>query len=113
MGIYLANRLSEVPKRKKAIAQVYITDPYLIDGSKFDLRLYVYVTSVDPLRLYIHRNGLVRFASQKYTNNAFHTRNNFHSDFFRGFSKDVRFFGAFCIRDYCYKEESYKCVGSY
>eukprot|EP00108_Taenia_solium_P008267 TsM_000678800 transcript=TsM_000678800 gene=TsM_000678800 len=64
-GIYLANRLTEVPRRKKSIAQVYISNPYLIGGNKFDLRLYVYMTSVDPLRLYIHKNGLVRFASQK------------------------------------------------
>ncbi|VDK47935.1 unnamed protein product, partial [Taenia asiatica] len=64
-GIYLANRLTEVPRRKKSIAQAYISNPYLIGGNKFDLRLYVYMTSVDPLRLYIHKNGLVRFASQK------------------------------------------------
>lgn len=59
------NKLFEVPKRKKVVAQLYINDPYLINGSKFDLRLYVYMTSVDPLMLYIHKNGLVRFASQK------------------------------------------------
>ncbi|VDM23336.1 unnamed protein product [Hydatigera taeniaeformis] len=65
VGIHLVNRLTEVPRRKKSIAQVYISNPYLIGGNKFDLRLYVYMTSVDPLRLYIHKNGLVRFASQK------------------------------------------------
>ncbi|KAM7537745.1 hypothetical protein Aperf_G00000061556 [Anoplocephala perfoliata] len=65
IGIFLANRLNEIPKRKKLVAQRYISDPFLINGSKFDLRLYVYMSSADPLRLYIHRNGLVRFASQK------------------------------------------------
>ncbi|KAM3182421.1 hypothetical protein ACTXT7_012409 [Hymenolepis weldensis] len=64
-GIYLVSKLVDIPKRKKAIAQKYISDPYLINGNKFDLRIYVYVTSVDPLRIYVHQNGLVRFASQK------------------------------------------------
>lgn len=43
----------------------YIHKPYLISGSKFDLRIYVYVTSYDPLRIYIYSDGLVRFASCK------------------------------------------------
>ncbi|KAJ1556315.1 Tubulin polyglutamylase ttll5 [Cladochytrium tenue] len=46
-----------------SLACRYIRDPYLIDDRKFDMRLYVVVTSFDPLRIYLHREGIVRFAA--------------------------------------------------
>ena len=48
------------------IASEYIANPLLVDGYKFDLRVYVGVTSINPLRIYIYEEGLTRFATAKY-----------------------------------------------
>ena len=62
-GIRVIQRWSQLPKKKQLIVQRYVSRPYLIEDRKFDLRIYVYVTSFHPLRVYIHDDGLVRFAS--------------------------------------------------
>lgn len=75
-GIYLTNSIDEirVGKGEKYVVQEYLREPYLIDGLKFDIRLYVLVTSAEPpMRIYLYHDGLVRFATQKYSakmNNA-------------------------------------------
>jgi len=62
-GIKVVHRWAQIPKKRPLVVQKYISQPYLINGSKFDLRLYVLVTSINPLRIYIYDDGLVRFAS--------------------------------------------------
>jgi tubulin polyglutamylase TTLL5 len=66
-GIYIVDNISEVNLDDTAIVSKYIEDPLLINDHKFDLRIYVCVTSYEPLRIYVYKEGLARFASEKYT----------------------------------------------
>jgi tubulin polyglutamylase TTLL4 len=52
--------------RRGYLVSKYICNPHLFNDYKYDLRIYVLITSFDPLKIYIHKNGLVRFATQKY-----------------------------------------------
>lgn len=45
----------------------YIANPLLINNLKFDLRIYVAVTGVNPLRIYIYDEGLTRLATEDFT----------------------------------------------
>ncbi|XP_033323874.2 tubulin monoglutamylase TTLL4 [Megalopta genalis] len=76
-GIKLVSRPQEVPNDRLLVAQRYITEPRLIDGIKFDIRVYVLLTSVDPLRIYVYNDGLVRLATVKYVNHVSTLSNKF------------------------------------
>uniref|UniRef100_A0A3Q4MWM9 Tubulin tyrosine ligase-like family, member 4 n=1 Tax=Neolamprologus brichardi TaxID=32507 RepID=A0A3Q4MWM9_NEOBR len=65
IGIQVIHKWSQMPRKRPLLVQKYLDKPYLISGNKFDLRLYVYVTSYNPLRVYMFSDGLVRFASCK------------------------------------------------
>jgi hypothetical protein len=65
-GIYITNHVHEIQRNQSLIVSKYIQNPLTIDGLKFDLRLYVVITSVHPLRIYLFDEGLTRFASEKY-----------------------------------------------
>ncbi|XP_045775876.1 tubulin polyglutamylase TTLL13-like [Maniola jurtina] len=77
-GIYLTKSLKDIKPTDKLICQVYLAKPYLVDGYKFDIRVYTLITSCDPLRIFVYNEGLVRFATSRYADpNANNTTNVF------------------------------------
>ena len=38
----------------------------MIDGLKWDLRLYVLIAGTDPLRIFLYKEGIARFATINY-----------------------------------------------
>ncbi|KAI1692086.1 tubulin-tyrosine ligase family domain-containing protein [Ditylenchus destructor] len=79
-GISIVTGYTQFKKEKKKyeeepyIAQSYIRDPYLINKKKFDIRMYVLVTSLNPLRIYLYNEAVVRFASEDYVNRHYHDK---------------------------------------
>ncbi|KAK4316307.1 hypothetical protein Pmani_012525 [Petrolisthes manimaculis] len=67
-GIQVVHKWSQVPIDSTVVVQRYISRPYLINDTKFDMRIYVLVTSFHPLRIFLYQDGLVRFASVQYNN---------------------------------------------
>ncbi|XP_055891745.1 probable tubulin polyglutamylase TTLL9 isoform X2 [Biomphalaria glabrata] len=86
-GIFLFKRLKDITDWKRGVeyqpqlqvtdastapietyvVQRYIENPYLIGGRKFDIRVYVLVTSYNPLKAYLYRSGFARFANNRYS----------------------------------------------
>ncbi|XP_035501775.1 probable tubulin polyglutamylase TTLL9 isoform X4 [Scophthalmus maximus] len=82
-GIFLFRKLKDIMDWKKDgprseeqkdaaqvesyVAQRYIENPYLINGKKFDLRIYVLVTSYVPLKAWLYRDGFARFSSTRFS----------------------------------------------
>ena len=65
-GIFITKNVESIDPNEHLVVQKYMRDPFLIDGLKFDLRIYVLVTNVQPLRIFMHREGLGRFATEKF-----------------------------------------------
>lgn len=75
-GIYLTKNLRDVKPSERMICQVYVARPFLVDGYKFDLRIYALLTSCDPLRIYVYNDGLARFATSRYKEPTGHNTSN-------------------------------------
>ncbi|XP_070449723.1 tubulin polyglutamylase TTLL5 isoform X27 [Equus przewalskii] len=76
-GVYLINNPNQISLEENILVSRYINNPLLIDDFKFDVRLYVLVTSYDPLVIYLYEEGLARFATVRYDQGAKNIRNQF------------------------------------
>lgn len=69
IGVKLVTNSEAIPRdASEYIAQRYISDPLLLGGRKFHIRLYLVVTNLQPLRAIVHREGLVLLAASNYNN---------------------------------------------
>lgn len=75
-GITVVNSLVQVKEKMNAVRENvfetylisrYIESPLLIGGKKFDLRLYVLVTSFQPLNAFLYESGFCRFSTETYS----------------------------------------------
>lgn len=48
------------------VVQKYLHNPYLVNGKKADMRVYVLVTSFDPLVVYLAQDGIVKFCTNDF-----------------------------------------------
>lgn len=76
-GVYLVNNPNQIVVEDNILVSRYISNPLLIDDFKFDVRLYVLVTSYDPLVVYLYEEGLARFATVRYDQASKNIKNQF------------------------------------
>lgn len=65
-GISIVDDARTIADREDVVVQRYVDRPYLVDGRKGHLRIYALITSAAPLRAYVYREGIVRFAPEAY-----------------------------------------------
>jgi tubulin polyglutamylase TTLL4 len=69
-GIRVISKKTKLKKKSGYIVSKYISNPHTLNGFKYDLRIYVLVTSFNPLRIYMYQDGLARFATEAYSSHA-------------------------------------------
>lgn len=64
-GIFILDSLNSIDL-EGCIVSKYVENPLLLNNLKSDLRIYVLITSFEPLKIYVYQEGLARFACEDY-----------------------------------------------
>ena len=75
-GIFILKSLNEI-KYQNYIITKFVQNLHLVNNKKYDLRLYVLITGLKPLRIYFYKEGLVRIASDDYNMNNYSIGNKY------------------------------------
>ncbi|GAB5363425.1 hypothetical protein AAMO2058_000881900 [Amorphochlora amoebiformis] len=98
-GIWMTKDVYKIDPCASQVVQRYLNSPHLIHGRKFDMRVYALITCNNPIRVYVYKEGIARFATEKYTpandnnlDNLYthltnYSINKMHKDFFSKSSK--------------------------
>jgi tubulin polyglutamylase TTLL5 len=66
-GIELVTRIEDIAFNEPVVVQKYLDNPLLLEGHKFDMRIYVVVLSINPLEAFVYREGFARISTEKYS----------------------------------------------
>jgi tubulin polyglutamylase TTLL5 len=66
-GIFVINDVTQITYGEPLVVQKYLKNPLLMNGFKFDLRIYVTVTSYNPLEAFIYKEGFARLSTTPFT----------------------------------------------
>eukprot|EP00002_Diphylleia_rotans_P004376 TRINITY_DN1319_c0_g2_i5.p1 TRINITY_DN1319_c0_g2~~TRINITY_DN1319_c0_g2_i5.p1 ORF type:complete len:1041 (+),score=232.86 TRINITY_DN1319_c0_g2_i5:50-3172(+) len=70
-GIYLVKKPEDIIQPDNGpfpamVVQQYLSKPLLIDGYKFDMRIYALIMGCDPLKIFLYKEGMARFCTETY-----------------------------------------------
>ena len=68
-GIKILDNYDDIKnaKQKRFLISRYIMNPLLINNKKFDMRAYVLVTGMNPLKIYFYRDGYLKLTVKNFT----------------------------------------------
>ncbi|XP_014216954.1 tubulin glycylase 3A-like [Copidosoma floridanum] len=77
-GIFMTHELKTILRKVESkprdyyVVQKYIERPFLVYGTKFDIRQWFLVTSTFPMTIWMYKEALLRFSSKPYSYTSYH-----------------------------------------